>query len=116
MDRGICVVIPTYNQAGQLFRALSSVIWQKGPQDEVIVVDDGSREPVADVLASKFGGQVMWLRNDGNRGVSFSRNQAILLSRADWVKFLDADDVLAPFALDIVRNARENIPPQIQVL
>ena len=108
MDSGICVVIPTYNQDGHLVRALSSVIWQKGSQDEIIVVDDASSAPVADMFASEFGNRVMWLRNEINRGVSFSRNQAILRSRAEWIKFLDADDVLAPFINDCRRGPLTN--------
>ena len=58
----------------------------------------------------------MWLHNDERSGVSFSRNAGIRRSGADWIKFLDADDVLAPFALDFVRDSRIQISSEVQVL
>ncbi len=115
-DHSICVVIPHFQQERYLSRALHSVVPQLGPRDEVIVVDDGSeRWPLAGLNMDQFP-RVMWLREEINQGVSNSRNQAILRSRAEWIKFLDADDVLAPFALASLRNAIPRMPQHIQVV
>jgi glycosyltransferase involved in cell wall biosynthesis len=112
----VCVVIPVFNQGHYLVRALSSVVWQLGPQDEVIVVDDASTEPASALTSLPFRDRVLWLRNPIRQGVSHSRNMAILRSRAEWIKFLDADDMLAPFALDLVRQARHPVPDHVMVL
>ncbi len=48
------------------------------------------------------------------RGVSHSRNRGILASRSEWIKPLDTDDILAPFALDILRL--NPMPPQVKVV
>ncbi len=101
----IAIVVPVHNMARHLFRAVTSVLPQLGSEDELIVVDDGSAdlkrlgdlEPLADLFTL--------LRNPTRRGVSFSRNRGIRHARAEWIKLLDADDVLAPFALDLLRQA-----------
>jgi len=115
-DGSICTVIPIFNQAKYLFRATASVVWQMRPRDELIVVDDASPDLAQAQGPSQFRDKVMWLRNEVRRGVSFSRNRAIRRSRAEWIKFLDADDVLAPYALDALRNALGELPPAVQVV
>lgn len=104
MNPSIAVVIAHFDQSEHLARALTSAIWQLGPRDEVIVVDDGSTHAPQLEGDKQIGDKVLWLRNAENRGVSYSRNRAILRSGADWIKFLDADDVLAPFCLNLIRK------------
>lgn len=112
----ICVLIPVHNQAEYLFRALASAVWQTEPYDEIIVVDDASKDLSAAAAACQFKDRALWLRNPARRGVSNSRNFGIRRSRAEWIKFLDADDTLAPFALDLVRRAQPPISEEIQVV
>ncbi len=112
----ICVVIPIRNQARYLARALGSVTWQLGPQDEVIVVDDASEDLGSFSPRAAFRQRIMWLRNDRQCGVSFSRNRAIRRSRAEWIKFLDADDILVPFALETVRHPDAPFAPEAVVV
>lgn len=112
----ICVLIPVHNQAEYLYRALASAVWQVGPQDEIIVVDDASTDLCPSSLVWLFRKRVLWLRNPNKRGVSYSRNAGIRRSRAEWIKFLDADDVLAPFALDLVRRAHPPIADEVKVV
>ena len=105
----IAVVITVYNMAHLLPRAVLSALWQLEPQDELIVVDDASSD-LADFAGLRpFLDRITWLRNRKNLGLPGSRNRAILSTQADWIKFLDADDVLAPYALDVVRRAEPPI-------
>ena len=116
MNSSISVVIPLHNQARYLFRAVSSAYWQLGPNDDIIIVNDASTD-----LDHNRGGigpfmdRTVWLDNPVNKGVSFSRNRAILHSSKQWIKFLDADDVLAPYALNCVHHEDE-IPEAVKVL
>lgn len=112
----VAVVIPLYGQFQYLERALCSVLWQLREQDELIVVNDASPDWNEAWIPDHFRRRVMWLHNPTRSGVSFSRNVGIRRSGADWIKFLDADDVLAPFALDFVRDSRFPVPPEAQVL
>lgn len=93
----ISVVIPAYNAAGTIGRALDSVIAQTHPAREIIVVDDGSTDRTAQVV-SEYGGRVEYLYQD-NAGPGAARNAGIRAARGEWIAFLDADDEWLPHRL-----------------
>lgn len=97
----ISVIIPTFNMASTLKRAIDSAL----PQcHEVIVIDDASTDNTLDVLALyEFQPKVKVHRNARNRGVCFSRNFAIEQADGDWFVPLDADDALADNVLPVLR-------------
>lgn len=97
----ISVVIPTFNMASTLKRAIESALPQA---DEVIVINDGSTDETRDVLQSINHPRLLYANFEANAGVCRSRNTAIGLSRCDWFVPLDADDVLLPGALNALRN------------
>lgn len=90
----ISVVIPTYNRADVVCRALESVLGQDFQDFEVIVVDDGSTDGTLQVL-EKYGGSVRLLTQE-HRGVSSARNLGISQSNGALVAFLDSDDQWLP--------------------
>lgn len=102
----ISVVIPCYNSASCVSRAVESVLAQTLPADEIIVVDDGSTDDPAAVLLP-FDGKIRLLRRQ-NGGLAAARNTGFAESSGEWLLFLDADDILLPNALkDLVRKAEE---------
>jgi glycosyltransferase involved in cell wall biosynthesis len=94
----ISVVIPTYNRATIVPRAIESALSQTRPADEVIVVDDGSRDDTASTVA-RFGDRIRCIRQE-NGGVSKARNAGVLAATGDWIAFLDSDDVWIPRKLE----------------
>lgn len=112
----VSVVIPLWNQPEYIIRALDSVYWQLEAGDEVIVVDDASTRKADPGLRERYGGRLRWLENSSNRGVGYSRNRGVLEARGEWIKFLDADDVLAPFVLTAIRPGGEGHVKRAQVL
>src|ERR1051325_2823539 len=90
----ISVVIPVYNGADTIARAIKSVLEQTYSPLECIVVDDGSTDDTGKVVAS-FGARVGYLRQ-ANAGVSAARNAGVSRARGDWLAFLDADDWYYP--------------------
>ena len=86
----ISVVIPTYNRAALLPRALDSVLEQSYPALEVIVVDDGSTDNSPDVLKSYLPD--ITVIHQENMGVSAARNRGIRQARGEWIALLDSDD------------------------
>ena len=90
----VSVVIPTYNRAEFVREAIASVLQQDYPEVELIVVDDGSRDGTASVVAG-FGPAVRYLWQE-NRGVSAARNRGVAVSTWDLIAFLDSDDLWAP--------------------
>ncbi len=104
----VSVVVPTYNRAHLLERALRSVIPQCGPRDEVIVADDGSTDDTATVVEA-FGGPVRLLRLP-HRGAGAARNAGIEAARGDLVAFLDSDDEWLPGKLSLQRAVLAAFP------
>jgi glycosyltransferase involved in cell wall biosynthesis len=100
----VTVVIPAYERARLLPRALASVAAQTRAPAEVIVVDDGSRDDSA-AVAEGLGAKV--IRHGRNRGVSAARNTALDAATGEWIAFLDTDDEWLPHHLDRVWTRRD---------
>lgn len=105
----ISVIIPLYNKAPYIKRALNSVITQTIQDFEVIVVNDGSRDG-GEKIVEKYGDSRIHLINQENQGVSAARNQGIGAARAELVAFLDADDEWLPEFLETILRMREMWP------
>lgn len=87
----VTVVIPTYNRADYIAETIESVLSQSYPNIEVIVIDDGSTDDTAKVVA-RFVPQVSYVQQENaERGAS--RNHGLRLARGDYVAFLDSDDL-----------------------
>ena len=102
------VVIPVFNGQETIVAAINSVlIGQGGWVRCIIVVDDGSRDETVATIR-KLGCPLIELVSTPNQGVARARNLGIEKASAEWVAFLDADDVWMPNKLDAqLRCARE---------
>ncbi len=90
----ICVIVPVYNRAYLLERALSSVWAQRpAPPAEVLVVDDGSDDDTS-AVARSLGARVV--RHPENRGLAATRNTGLSETAQPWVALLDSDDEWLP--------------------
>ena len=97
----VSVVIPSYNRAHQLGRALRSVLAQTFQDWEVIVVDDASKDNSEEVVKALHDGRIRYLRHESNRGGSAARNTGIRAATGEYVGFLDSDDEWLPEKLAI---------------
>ena len=93
----VAVIIPTFNHVRFLADAIRSVLAQTRQADEIIVVDDGSTDDPATVVA-EFQ-KVRLIRQD-NRGLSAARNSGLRSCATSHIIFLDADDRLLPVAIE----------------
>jgi glycosyltransferase involved in cell wall biosynthesis len=92
----VSVVIPCYKQAAFLKEAIESVFHQTYPHYEILVIDDGSPDDVAEV--TKQFPQVRLIKQP-NQGAAVARNNGLQQSKGSFLVFLDADDRLLPNAL-----------------
>lgn len=104
----VSVIIPTWNRAGPLARALESVLDQAQPPDEIIVVDDGSTDDTRAMIERHFAG--VRYHYQPNRGVSSARNTGIGMARSDWIALLDSDDQWRPQKLRLQTQALVSHP------
>ena len=86
----VSVIIPTYNYARFLPRAIESVLNQTCQDFEIIVVDDGSTDNTKEVLMP-FMDRIRYIYQD-NKGISGARNRGIRESKGTYIAFLDSDD------------------------
>ena len=108
----ITVIIPTYNRAFLLHRALASVLAQKRPCNEVIVVDDGSTDETAAVVTALARTAPMPIRllRQENQGAAAARNRGVEAARGDLLAFLDSDDWWQPDKLTRQAQAMADHP------
>ena len=102
-DPLVSVVLPTYNRPETLARAVATVTDQTYAPVELVVVDDCSERPAADVLADLDTGgldTVTCVRHAENRGANAARNTGIREADGAFVAFLDDDDRWGPAKLD----------------
>lgn len=111
----ISAVVPTYNRASYVFRAVDSILEQSLPPDEIIVVDDGSIDGTSSILRSRYQNRVRVIEQ-ANGGVSSARRRGLQASSCDWIAFLDSDDEWLPGRLEAMARAAEGLDESVACL
>lgn len=98
----IATVIPAWNRADTIGRAIASAIAQTLPPEEIIVVDDGSDDETRDVVShiAETERRVRLITLESRGGACKARNAGVAASKADWIAFLDSDDIWLPSKLE----------------
>ncbi len=107
------VIIPVYNRSELVRHAVESALNQDGADHEVIVVDDGSTDGTAEVLAH-YGNEINVISQE-QAGAEVARNRGAAAATGEYLVFLDSDDLLLPWALrayDLIVDA-ETKPPLV---
>ena len=114
----VTVVIPAYNYAKTLPRAVQSVVTQLSEHSELLVIDDGSTDETPAVLAELQARHPARFRviHKPNGGLSSVRNRGIAEAKGAYLVFLDADDELAPDALRLLSEHLEQYPQTRMVI
>lgn len=95
----VSVIIPSYNSARYLEKAINSVLFQTYPYVEIIVIDDGSVDNTYEALLP-YKGRIRY-RHKENGGPASARNLGLNLAKGEYIAFLDADDYWLPEKLKI---------------
>ena len=99
----VSVIIPCYNGADELPRAVDSALSQRGCEVEVIVVNDGSKDNSREVIDA-YGDRVRGI-HQVNSGLAATRNNGIEAATGEWIAFLDHDDYWLPEKLSLQLEA-----------
>jgi glycosyltransferase involved in cell wall biosynthesis len=94
------VIVTCHDQLDFIRSAVDSALTQRYPQKEVIVVDDGSSDGSVGILR-QYGDSIQLVEFADNRGAIEARNHGAARAEAEYLVFLDGDDLLMPWALDV---------------
>jgi hypothetical protein len=103
----VSVVIPAWNSASTIERAIRSAVEGLGDEVEVVVVDDGSTDDTAEIVTRLAAAdpRVRLVRSGANEGPSAARNHALAAASGTWITFLDADDRFINGGLEALTRA-----------
>src|ERR1019366_1942527 len=96
----ISIILPTYNRGYVLRDAVHSVLCQTYTDFELLVIDDGSNDGTADIIAGYSDHRVHLIRHSTNLGVSAALNTGLENAKGEVVAFLDSDDLWTADKLD----------------
>ena len=105
----ISVVIPLYNKAPYIKRAIDSILSQTVQDFEIIVINDGSIDGGEKIVEEYCDSRIL-LINQENRGVSATRNRGVEMASSELIAFLDADDEWLPEFLETILRLRKEFP------
>lgn len=97
----VSVIIPTYNRAHLIGRAIDSVLNQTFQDFEIIVIDDGSTDNTDEVVKYFNDPRIRYIRHEQNCGGSAARNTGIMTTHSEYIAFLDSDDEWLPEKLEL---------------
>ena len=109
----VSVIVPTYNRADLLPRAIGSVLAQTYVDYEIIIVDDCSSDETPTTIGGFDDPRVRSLRHDRNRGQSAAINTGIEHASGEYIGFLDDDDEWLPGKLEGQVALLESSPPNV---
>lgn len=89
----VSIVMPSYNTASYIEKAIQSVLNQTYENWELLIVDDFSSDDTLQILERYKDARIRIFVNEQNKGAALSRNKALLEARGQWIAFLDSDDL-----------------------
>ncbi|WHY91246.1 CDP-glycerol:glycerophosphate glycerophosphotransferase [Neobacillus cucumis] len=110
-EQKISIIIPYYNTMEFIGDCLGSVLSQSYSNLEIIIINDGSdSENTVHIESLLTDERIVYLNNDVNKGVAFSRNKGLNAATGEYVYFLDSDDLLVGHALEILAESIQENP------
>ena len=112
----VSIIIPAYNTAKYIHRAIESSLRQTHHNVEVIVVDDGSSDETLSIAREyEMRDERVRVFTQGNAGVSAARNHAMREAKGEYLTFLDSDDWLEDKAVEVLLDAQMKYPDMMPV-
>ncbi|MFA5393562.1 MAG: glycosyltransferase [Candidatus Ratteibacteria bacterium] len=112
----VSVVLPTYDRAHLIGRAIQSVLDQTYPDFEIIVVDDGSTDNTEAAVKDFKDKRIRYIKHGENKGGPAARNTGIKAARGKYIAFQDSDDEWLPEKLDKQIRVFETAPPEVGIV
>jgi GT2 family glycosyltransferase len=113
-DAEVSVIIPTYDRAYCLDRAVDSVLNQTHRNCRALIIDDGSTDATRALVAQRYANEPRVIYEyQSNQGVVASRNRGLTLARGDYIAFLDSDDAWYPWKVELQLACLAALPASV---
>ena len=103
------IVMPTYNRKFCIAKAIDSALAQTYGNFELVIVDDGSSDGTEDFVKERYAAELasgkVVFKSKENSGVCKTRNVGLQLAKGDWITYLDSDNEILPFFLEVFARA-----------
>ena len=109
----VSVILPTYNRAKYLDRAIKSVLDQTYTDFELIIIDDGSTDNTDQVVGSFSDDRIKHIKHSSNKGAAAARNTGLEKAQGEYIAFQDSDDKWLPKKLEKQINIFKNHSKQL---
>lgn len=96
----ISVIMPTFNRAKTIERAIKSVLNQTYTNIEFIIIDDGSTDNTSEILSRFSDHRIVIFRHEKNKGVTAAKNTGLKNIKGEWFSIFDSDDEMFPEAIE----------------
>jgi glycosyltransferase involved in cell wall biosynthesis len=96
----VSVIMPTYNRAKTIERAINSVLNQSYAKIELIIIDDGSSDNTSEILNRFNDPGIRIFKHEKNKGVTAAKNTGLNNIHGEWFTILDSDDEIVPDAIE----------------
>ncbi|MDQ7799469.1 MAG: glycosyltransferase family 2 protein [Candidatus Edwardsbacteria bacterium] len=110
MDNKITVIMPTYNRASTICRAIDSVLNQTYKDIEILVIDDGSKDNTLEIIGKYKDNRIKIIKHNTNKGVISAKNTGLDKATGKWVTHVDSDDEIVPECFAILLDALKTDP------
>lgn len=104
----VSVIIPTYNRAQLIGRAIQSVLNQTYKNFELLIIDDGSDDNTEDVINAFADARIFLFKHEKKCGANVARNTGVKIAKGEYLAFLDSDDEWLPTFLESVLDKFQN--------
>jgi glycosyltransferase involved in cell wall biosynthesis len=112
MDNKITVIMPTFNRASTIGRAIDSVLNQTYKDIEILVIDDGSKDNTLEIISKYKDNRIKIIKHNTNKGVISAKNTGLDKATGKWITHVDSDDEIVPECFAILLDALK-IDPNI---
>lgn len=100
MDIEVTVFMPVYNCEKYLEESIKSILNQTFKNFELLIINDGSTDSSVDIINKFKDDRIRLISNDGNKGLPYTRNRGLQLSKGKYIALMDADDISKPDRLE----------------
>lgn len=112
----VSIILPTYNRAHSISKAIYSILEQTFTDFELIIVDDGSSDQTKNIVKAFTDPRVSYIEHGHNKGVSAARNTGISLAKGNFIAFQDSDDKWYPTKLEKQIKTFSQASPKLGVV